>query len=115
MSKKVIIIGASSGIGKALALKYAKEGFEVGITARRTKLLQKIVEELPSAQFFKEEMDVEKIESARNILVLVYRRRVLKTNSKLSISTPVDLWVWLNGHIIILNLMVAEKSSEFLL
>jgi short-subunit dehydrogenase len=44
MSQKVIIIGASSGIGKALALKYAQEGFEVGITARRRNLLQKIVE-----------------------------------------------------------------------
>ena len=68
MSQKVIIIGASSGIGKALALKYAQEGFEVGITARRTNLLQIIVEEFPRAKFYTAEMDVEKVESARNIL-----------------------------------------------
>jgi short-subunit dehydrogenase len=68
MSKKVIIIGASSGIGKALAFKYAQEGFEVGITARRINLLQEIEKELPAAKFFIEEMDVEKVENARIIL-----------------------------------------------
>lgn len=41
MKKRVLIIGASSGIGKALALLMAEKNFYVGITGRRKeKLLQ---------------------------------------------------------------------------
>lgn len=32
--KKAIIIGASSGIGKELAITLAKKGYEVGLMAR---------------------------------------------------------------------------------
>ncbi len=37
--KKVIIIGATSGIGKELASQYIQQGWEVGITGRRKELL----------------------------------------------------------------------------
>lgn len=74
MSKKVIIIGASSGIGRALAVQYAQKGFEVGITARRANLLLKLIEEYPNSIFYVEEMDVEKVESARNILADLVKR-----------------------------------------
>ena len=37
--KKAIIIGASSGIGKELAIELSKRGFELGLTARRLNLL----------------------------------------------------------------------------
>tara|TARA_B100001123_G_scaffold170883_1_gene196685 strand:- start:96 stop:851 length:756 start_codon:yes stop_codon:yes gene_type:complete len=40
MSKKIWITGASSGIGKALAIKFAKEGWEVAASARRENLLK---------------------------------------------------------------------------
>tara|TARA_Y100001970_G_C14230957_1_gene858595 strand:- start:2546 stop:3298 length:753 start_codon:yes stop_codon:yes gene_type:complete len=42
--KKIWITGASSGIGKALALKFAKEGWMVAISARRENLLNEISE-----------------------------------------------------------------------
>ena len=42
--KKIWITGASSGIGKALALKFAKEGWIVAISARRENLLNEISE-----------------------------------------------------------------------
>ena len=43
MNDKVIwITGASSGIGKALAIKFAKEGWKVAISARRENLLNEI-------------------------------------------------------------------------
>ncbi len=44
--KKVIILGASSGIGRALAKLYAREGCAVGITARRMDLLEPLAQEL---------------------------------------------------------------------
>ena len=42
MNKVVWITGASSGIGKSLALKFAKEGWSVAISARREDLLNEI-------------------------------------------------------------------------
>ena len=40
MSKNVWITGASSGIGKALAIKFANEGWQVAASARRKNLLE---------------------------------------------------------------------------
>jgi short-subunit dehydrogenase len=40
--KKAIVIGASSGIGKELALLLANQGYQVGITGRRTALLEEL-------------------------------------------------------------------------
>ena len=42
MSKNVWITGASSGIGKALAIKFAKEGWQVAASARRKNLLEEL-------------------------------------------------------------------------
>ena len=40
MTKNIWITGASSGIGKALAIKFANEGWQVAASARRENLLQ---------------------------------------------------------------------------
>lgn len=57
-NKKVIIIGASSGIGKALAEQYAREGYTVGITGRREHLLKDIQQHFPH-RIFTECFDVQ--------------------------------------------------------
>ena len=45
MNKKTIwITGGSTGIGKALAIKFANEGWNVAISARRENLLKEISE-----------------------------------------------------------------------
>lgn len=49
--QKVIIIGATSGIGRALALRYLKAGHLVGITGRRTHLLDEIKHKYPQQTF----------------------------------------------------------------
>ena len=40
--KKAIIVGASSGIGKELAKLLTENGYKVGITGRRTQLLERV-------------------------------------------------------------------------
>jgi len=45
--KKVIIIGASSGIGREMALLYVERGYKVGITGRRQNLLNELREPYP--------------------------------------------------------------------
>lgn len=45
--KKAIIIGATSGIGKGLAQKLASENYVVGITGRRSELLNELKSQNP--------------------------------------------------------------------
>lgn len=49
--KKAIIIGATSGIGKGLAKILADNNYKVGITGRRTKLLEDVKSQNPNAYF----------------------------------------------------------------
>ncbi len=49
--KKVIIIGATSGIGKEMALLYLQKGYSVGITGRREMLLNEMKQKFPSQIF----------------------------------------------------------------
>ena len=43
--KKVFITGVSSGIGKELALEYAKKNYLIGLVARRNDLLNEVAKE----------------------------------------------------------------------
>ena len=49
----VIIIGATSGIGKALALKFSEEGFMVGITGRRMNKLKEVQGQIKGKSYVK--------------------------------------------------------------
>jgi len=49
--KKAIIIGATSGIGKGLAKILADNNYKVGITGRRTELLENVKSQNPNAYF----------------------------------------------------------------
>lgn len=46
--KRAIIVGATSGIGKELAIILSSEGYELGITGRRIELLKNLQNELPT-------------------------------------------------------------------
>ena len=67
--KKVIIIGATSGIGRELAKLYAANNWLVGATGRRKELLQSLQKEFPD-NILTECFDVtetENIESIKNL------------------------------------------------
>jgi len=57
MKKTAIIIGASSGIGRALAEVLSKEGYVLGLTGRRVSLLEDLAQKLPNKTIITE-MDV---------------------------------------------------------
>lgn len=63
MTKKAIVIGASSGIGKELAKVLSYNNYEVALTGRRVDLLRHISEELPGKSCFKR-IDVTDISSS---------------------------------------------------
>ena len=52
MKKKIWITGASSGIGKALAIKFANAGWQVAASARRENLLNELEKINPSIHSF---------------------------------------------------------------
>ncbi|MFC5973187.1 SDR family NAD(P)-dependent oxidoreductase [Halomarina salina] len=62
--KRAIVVGASSGIGEALAERLAESGYEVGLAARRVERLEAIGEALPTKAYVAE-MDVTDTEQAR--------------------------------------------------
>lgn len=47
--KRVFITGASSGLGEALARRYAEQGAILGLVARRRELLEQLIGSLPNA------------------------------------------------------------------
>lgn len=51
--KRVFITGASSGIGAALARRYAQQGAVLGLVARRGALLEQLVASLPHPQRYR--------------------------------------------------------------
>ena len=65
MSKKIWITGASSGIGKALAIKFAKEGWQVAASARRENLLNELVKISPNIYSFP--LNVVNLENSKKI------------------------------------------------
>lgn len=48
--KKVVVSGASSGIGQATALRFAQEGWDVCVTARREKELAELAASFPKGE-----------------------------------------------------------------
>ncbi|PKN00179.1 MAG: oxidoreductase [Elusimicrobia bacterium HGW-Elusimicrobia-2] len=65
--KKAIVIGASSGIGRALAKTLALEDYEVGLVSRRTALLEELQKEITSKTYIKK-IDISDVISAKKLL-----------------------------------------------
>ena len=65
MNKKIWITGASSGIGKALAVKFSNEGWQVAASARRESLLNDLNKSNPNIHAFV--LDVKDEKSVRNV------------------------------------------------
>ena len=67
-NKVVIITGASSGIGKALALEFAAKGAKLVLAARRTDLLEQLKQEISGTEVICHQTDVSKEEDCRELI-----------------------------------------------
>lgn len=65
--KRVIIIGATSGIGRQLAVEMHQRGYTIGITGRRIKRLQALAKDLKKRVHI-QRMDVSEVETAQHQL-----------------------------------------------
>ncbi len=66
--KVIIITGASSGIGKALAMEFSKQEAKVVIAARRIEIMEKIKESLKNEQMHIVKTDVSKEADCKNLI-----------------------------------------------
>ncbi len=67
---KILIVGATSGIGRAMAEDYLEQGHRVALTGRREENLKEIKEKFPQALTIKH--DIRKTEEAVSLLYKVY-------------------------------------------
>ena len=73
MTNKVIwITGASSGIGKALAIKFSNEGWQVAASARRENLLKELNKKHPNIHSFS--LDVTDSEKCKTVSVEILNK-----------------------------------------
>jgi len=72
MPQKIIIVGATSGLGKEMAIRYAEKGNSVGSTGRRENLLNDLKEKYPQ-QIFTSCFDVMGNENRQKIQQLIYK------------------------------------------
>ena len=67
-NKVVVITGASSGIGRALAKEFAAKGARLSLGARRTELLEQLQQELPQTEMLIVKTDVSNEEDCRTLI-----------------------------------------------
>lgn len=70
-SKRIIIIGASSGLGKAITAQFAQKGWKIGIAARRIEVLKELQQQYPQSIIAIQQLDVTASNSKEKLLDLI--------------------------------------------
>ncbi len=70
-NKRIIIIGASSGLGKAITAQFAQKGWTIGIAARRTEVLSTLQQQYPQSIIATQEIDVTAPDAGEKLLNLI--------------------------------------------
>ena len=73
-NKVVIITGASSGIGRAMAKEFALKGARLALGARRIELLEELKSELPGIEILIQKTDVSIEDDCRELIDATIRR-----------------------------------------
>ena len=69
--KTAIIIGATSGIGRALAVRMAKDGWKLGVAGRRVERLEELAAQFPEGTIITQALDVTKPEATEALDALL--------------------------------------------
>ena len=69
--KTAIIIGATSGIGRALAERMAKDGWKLGVAGRRAERLEELAGQFPEGTIVTQVLDVTKPEATEALDTLL--------------------------------------------
>jgi len=96
VSKVALVTGASSGIGRDLALMLAREGYSVALAARRVGILEKVAGDIASiggrAEVFRADLSVrdDALGLVRSVVERLGRIDVLINNAGFAIYGPID-------------------------
>ena len=93
--KTAVVTGASSGIGRATALRLARDGWRVVVCARRVEPLNTLAEQVASAGG---EAVVEPLDAADGDAVLAMAERVLEAHGApdaIIHSAGAGRWLWI--------------------
>ena len=88
MNKKVLVTGASRGIGKAIAKVLASSGYDVFICARNYELLQHVSSEIGAIGFFS--CDITDYEAVKNMLEEIGGVDILVNNAGTYVWSAVE-------------------------
>jgi short-subunit dehydrogenase len=91
--KTVVITGASSGIGRAAALEFARRGANVVLAARRRERLEAVAEECRAlgVQAMPVVTDVSVREDCQRLIAFVPRVDILVSNAGFGIYDPIEI------------------------
>jgi NAD(P)-dependent dehydrogenase (short-subunit alcohol dehydrogenase family) len=124
--KKVLISGASSGIGEATVRRFANEGWDVCLNARRMEKLQAIVEQLPLGDHLACPGDYSQastIESIRDVLEKRWNRLDVLVNCAgifmgcSAVDSSLNQWrqpfdIMFNGAVLMTRMAVPFMKKE---
>ena len=90
MNKKTIwITGGSTGIGKALAIKFASKGWNVAVSARRTELLDELSNSYENISGFP--LDVTNKEKCKEVFNEIKNKyQNIEENLHVLMEVPID-------------------------
>lgn len=69
-TKKAVVVGASSGMGREVAKRLSKAGYVVGLVARRVPLLESLQDELSNFSYIKQ-IDVTAVDAREQLQALI--------------------------------------------
>ncbi len=101
--KKVVIFGATSGIGRALVSMFVKTGYTVAITGRRLEKLEEIKAEAPDKILIKQN-DIQQTEEVEHVF-----------NEIVTVFGTIDIVVQSSGVGYVNSELLWEKEEETML
>lgn len=115
-SPRIIITGASSGLGLALAQHYLEQGATVGVIARRAELLQSLFEKFPR-QVYRYPLDVRDAVAmqamARDFTARVGVPDIVIANAGVSVGTLTEYAEDLDAFQQVLDINVLGMAKTF--
>lgn len=69
--QRIVIIGASSGLGKEITSQFAQMGWTIGIAARRIDALKELQQQFPESIVATEQIDVTSVDAGEKLLSLI--------------------------------------------
>ena len=94
--KSVLVVGASSGIGRATAVLFARKGAKVTASARRKERLEQLKQEFPSIEIFpadaSDPVQMEKLAASVGLLDIMVFATGTNTPDRSMERLRVDIW-----------------------